>query len=79
MSAVKPPEDALRTAPLASAMAASMMSFIGWREGAWTSVLVIIGRDPQTITGSTSPLSARTRVRAARWAVSPMSMCGYVR
>ena len=62
----KPPKtDAFRTAPVVSAaIAMSMMSFIGWRDGVWTSVLVIIARDPQTITGSTSPLSARTSVRA---------------
>jgi hypothetical protein len=74
----KPPNtDALSTAPLASAaMAWSMMSFMGWRDGAWTSVLVIMGRDPQTITGWMRPSSARTRVRPARWPVSPMSTCG---
>ena len=77
----KPPNtDALSTAPLASAaMAMSMTSFMGWRDGVCTRVLVIIGRVPHTITGSTSPFRARTRVRPARWAVSPMSMCGYVR
>ena len=57
----KPPNtDALSTAPLVSAaIAMSMMSFIGWRDGVCTSVLVIIGRDPQTIAGATSPSSAR--------------------
>ena len=74
----KPPNtDALSTAPLVSAaIAMSMMSRMGWRDGACTRVLVIIGRDPQTITGSISPSSMRTSVRPARCAVSPMSMCG---
>jgi hypothetical protein len=74
----KPPNtEALRTAPEDSApMAMSMTSFMGWRDGACTSVLVIMGSHPQTMTGSTSPFIARTSVRAARWAVSPMSMCG---
>ena len=64
----KPPNtEALSTAPLVSAaIAMSMMSFIGWRDGVCTSVLVIIGRVPHTITGSTSPSSARTSVRPAR-------------
>ena len=75
-----PNTDALSTAPLASAaLAMSMMSFMGWRDGVWTRVLVIMGRAPHTITGWTSPVSARTSVRPARWAVSAMSMCGYVR
>ena len=62
----KPPNtDAFSTAPLASAaIAMSMMSFMGWRDGVCTSVLVIIGREPHTMTGATSPSSARTSVRA---------------
>jgi hypothetical protein len=60
-------------------MARSMISFMGWREGACTSVLVIMGRVPHTITGRTSPSSARRRVRPARSAVSAMSTWGYVR
>jgi hypothetical protein len=77
----KPPNtEALSTAPLVSAaMAMSMMSRMGWRDGACTSVLVIMGRDPHTMTGAISPSSMRRRVRPARWAVSPMSMWGYVR
>jgi hypothetical protein len=49
---------------------------MGWRDGVWTSVLVIMGREPQTITGSISPRSARIMVRPARWPVSPMSTWG---
>ena len=69
----KPPNtEALSTAPLVSAaMAWSMMSFMGWREGACTSVLVIIGREPQTITGCTSPSRARRRVRPGSLARLP--------
>ena len=74
----KPPNtDAFSTAPLASAaIAMSMMSFMGWRDGVCTSVLVIIGREPQTITGSTSPASARPACARRAGAVSPMSTCG---
>ena len=62
----KPPNtEAFSTAPLASAaIAMSMMSFMGWRDGVCTSVLVIIGREPQTMTGAISPASARRSVRA---------------
>ena len=74
----KPPKtEALSTAPLASAaIAMSMMSFMGWRDGVCTSVLVIMRRVPQTMTGATTPSSARTSVRPARSAVSAMSMWG---
>ena len=74
----KPPKtDALSTsARVSAAIAMSMMSFIGWRDGVCTSVLVIMGREPQTIMGSTSPASARTSIRAARSPVSPISTCG---
>ena len=54
----------------------SMTSFMGWREGACTSVLVIMGSEPQTMTGSISPRSARSMVRPARCPVSPMSTWG---
>ncbi len=74
----KPPKtEALSTAPEASAaIAMSMTSFMGWREGACTSVLVIMGSEPQTMTGSISPRRARSMVRPARCPVSPMSTCG---
>jgi hypothetical protein len=74
----KPPNtEALSTAPEASAaIAMSITSFMGWRDGAWTRVLVIMGSDPHTMTGSTSPRSARSMVRPARCPVSPMSTCG---
>jgi len=74
----KPPStDALRTMPRVSAsIAMSITSFMGWREGVCSSVLVSIGRMPHTMTGRTSPSSARTSVVAARFAVSAMSMCG---
>ena len=62
----KPPNtDALSTAPPASAaIAMSMMSFMGWRDGVCSSVLVIIGREPQTITGA--DLARRARARSVR-------------
>ncbi len=74
----KPPNtEALSTVPEASAaIAMSITSFMGWRDGVWTSVLVIMGSEPQTITGSISPRSARIMVRPARWPVSPMSTWG---
>ena len=74
----KPPNtEALSTAPLASAaIAMSMMSLMGWRDGVCTSVLVIIGRVPHTMAGTTPPSRARTSVRPARSAVSAMSTCG---
>ena len=50
--------------------------FIGSREGVWTSELLMIGRLPHTIFGSTSPASMRISVRPERRAVSAMSMCG---
>jgi proteic killer suppression protein len=46
------------------------MSFMGWRDGVCSSVLVISGREAQTMTGATSPSSARSSVRPARAAVS---------
>ena len=74
----KPPRtEALSTAPRFSAsIARSITSFIGWRDGVCSSVLVIIGREAQAMTGATSPSSARSSVRPARAAVSAMSTCG---
>ena len=72
-----PKTEALSTEPPVSAASAmSMMSFIGWRDGVCSSVLVIIGREAQVMTGTTSPSSARSSVRPARADVSAMSTCG---
>ena len=74
----KPPNtEAFSTAPPASAaIAMSMMSFMGWRDGVCSSVLVIIGREPHTMTGAISPASARRSVRAARAGPSRPCRCG---
>ena len=74
----KPPNtEAFSTWPESSAWLAMPISvFIGSREGVWTSELLMIGRVPHTIFGSTSPSSMRSSVRPERRAVSAMSMCG---
>ena len=74
----KPPNtEAFSTWPVSSAWLAMPISvFIGSRDGVWTSELLMIGRLPHTIFGSTSPSSMRSSVRPARRAVSAMSMCG---
>ena len=74
----KPPNtEAFSTWPESSAwLAMPIRVFIGSRDGVWTSELLMIGRFPHTILGSTSPSSMRSKVRPARRAVSAMSMCG---
>ena len=74
----KPPNtEAFSTWPVSSAWLAMPISvFIGSREGVWTSELLMIGRLPHTIFGSTSPANMRISVRPERRAVSAMSMWG---
>jgi len=74
----KPPKtEALSTWPVSSAwLAMPIRVVIGSRDGVWTSELLMIGRLPHTIFGSTSPASMRSRVRPERRAVSAMSIWG---
>ena len=77
----KPPNtEAFSTAPLASAaIAMSMMSFMGWRDGVCSRVLVIIGREPHDHHGDHLAVErARERAPGALRPSRPCRRAGYV-